>query len=176
MIELASPDECNSPEGRERFAQIELVGRDVLDRMRTLLGLLRAVDRGTRAPRPTLAQLDALLDEARAGGRIVDLEVEGDRRPLSAGIELAAYRTLQHALVAVAGTQDAPATIHLRYLPDRLELEVDGRQLSNGAATAALMAARERVLALGGSFSADSPAPQRRILRALLPAGPLHAY
>jgi hypothetical protein len=37
------------------------------------------------------------------------------------------------------------------------------------------MAARERVLVLGGSFSADTPSPGRRVVRAWLPAVPLHA-
>jgi glucose-6-phosphate-specific signal transduction histidine kinase len=175
MIAAASPGDHDAATGRARFARIELLGRDALDRMRTLLGLLRTVDRGTRAPRPTLEQLDALLAEARAGGRVVDLEIDGNQRPLAAGIELTAYRTLQHALLAVAGTQDRPATVCLRYFPDRLELEVDGAPLGNGGAAAALMAARERVLALGGSFSADSPTPERRVLRALLPATPVHA-
>jgi len=170
MIELASREEYNVTDGRARFARIELLGRDALDRMRMLLGLLRTVDRGARAPRPTLEQLDTLLADARAGGRVVNLEIEGDQRPLTAGIELAAYRTLQHALVAMAGTRDEPATVHLHYLPQQLELEVHGPRLSGGGATAALMAARERVLALGGSFSSD-----QRVLRALLPAIPVHA-
>jgi signal transduction histidine kinase len=168
MIELASSEELGDP--RARFARIELLGRESLDRMRALLGLLRTVDRGARAPRPTLEQLDALLADARAGGRVVNLEIEGSRRPLTAGIELAAYRTLQHALVAVTGTPDEPATVHLHYLPDELELEVHGPQLSGGGAAAALMAARERVLALGGTFTVD-----KRVLRALLPALPAHA-
>jgi signal transduction histidine kinase len=175
MIELAMPEDGDAAGARARFARIEVLGRDSLDRMRTLLGLLRTVDRGDRAPRPTLEQLDALLADARAGGRVVDLEVEGDQRPLTAGIELTAYRTLQHALVAVAGTSDRPATVHVRYLADSLELEVAGPGLSTGTAGAALMAARERVLALGGSFTADSPTPDRRVLRALLPAVPMHA-
>ena len=175
MVELAGSDGVEAVQARARFARIEVLGRDSLDRMRTLLGLLRTVDRGARAPRPTLEQLDALLADARAGGRVVDLEVEGDRRPLTAGIELTAYRTLQHALVTIAGTSDRPATVHLRYLADRLELEVEGQSLSSGGASAALVAARERVLALGGSFSDDSPTPDRRVLRAQLPAVPMHA-
>ena len=138
--------------------------------MRALLGLLRSADRGARAPRPTLEQLDALLADARAGGRVVDLEVEGEHRPLTAGVELAAYRIVQHGLVAVSSAADEPVTVALRYLPDRLELEVRGLLPDGSAAGAALMAARERVTALGGSFSADTPAPGRRILRARLPA------
>jgi hypothetical protein len=170
MIELATPGEHDHDEARARFGRIEVLGRDSLDRMRTLLGLLRTIDRGTRAPRPTLEQLDTLLAEARAGGRVVSLEIDGDRRPLTAGIELAAYRTLQHALIAFAGTREEPATIHVRYLPDQLELEVHGSRLSSGGATAALMAARERVLGLGGSFTTDLAT-----MRAFLPMIPAHA-
>ena len=143
--------------------------------MRTLLGLLRSTDRGAREPRPTLEQLDALLVAAQRGGRSVDLEFEGDRRPLGAGVELAAYRTLQHALAVVGGGGDRPARIRVRYLPDRLELEVRGLRAGSGAASAALMAARERVLSLGGTFSADTAPDGLQVLRARLPAVPAHA-
>jgi signal transduction histidine kinase len=175
MIDLASAGGLDPGAGRARFARIELLGRESLDEMRTLLGLLRSVDRGARAPRPTLEQLDALLADARAGGRVVDLEIEGEHRPLAAGLELAAYRTVQHALVAVASGRDEPAKVHLRYLRDRLELEIDGREVDGTAAGAALMAARERVTSFGGSFSADAPAPGRRVLRARLPTVPAGA-
>jgi hypothetical protein len=56
----------------------------------------------------------------------------------------------------------------------RLELEVRGLQRSGSAASAALLAARERVIALGGSFSTDMPSPGRRLLRAWLPAAPFY--
>ena len=175
MIDLASAGGLDPGAARARFSRIEVLGRESLDQMRGLLGLLRSTDRGARAPRPTLEQLDGLLADARAGGRVVDLEIEGEHRPLAAGVELAAYRTVQHALVAVGGARDEPATVQLRYLPDHLELEVRGLQPGGSAAGAALMAARERVTALGGSFSADTPAPGRRVLRARLPAVPAHA-
>ncbi len=175
MVELASTDEIDAAAARSRFSRIELLGRESLDRMRTLLGLLRSTDRGAREPRPTLEQLDALLAAAQDGGRSVDLEFEGDRRPLGAGVELAAYRTLQHALAVVGGGGDRPARIRVRYLPDRLELEVRGSRAGGGAASAALMAARERVLALGGTFSADTASDGLHVLRARLPAVPAHA-
>jgi signal transduction histidine kinase len=143
--------------------------------MRTLLGLLRSTDRGTREPRPTLERLDALLAAARETGSTLDLEFEGDRRPLGAGVELAAYRTLQHALAIVGGAADSPARVLVRYLPDGLELEVRGSRTTGGAASAALMAARERVHALGGSFSTDTPAAGQHVLRARLPVAPSHA-
>jgi signal transduction histidine kinase len=175
MIALASADGVDPVSGRARFSRIESLGRETLDQMRALLGLLRTVDRGARAPRPRLEQLDALLAEARAGGRVVDLEIEGEHRPLAAGVELAAYRVIQHALVAVGGVRDEPATVQVRYLPDKLELEVRGLRPDGSAPGAALLAARERVTALGGSFSAEAPSPGRRVLRARLPAVPAGA-
>jgi signal transduction histidine kinase len=178
IIDLADAGERTlaiDPESaREAFARIEAMGRDSLNEMRGLLGVLRSDQRGARSPRPTLAQIETLLDEARAGGRLVDLEVEGERRPLPGGIELAAYRAVQHALVAVAGADSEPATVQIRYLPTALELEVRGFPTEGGGAKAALVAARERVTAHGGSFSAQTASPGRRVLRAQLPVVAAH--
>src|SRR5262249_37053404 len=137
MLALASAhdlDPADADRGRPRFARIETLGRESLDEMRGLLRLLRSADPGARAPRPALGQLDALLAAARAGGRVVDLEVEGDHRPLGAAVELAAYRTVQYALAAIGG--DGRATVALRYLPGALELEVQGGHPSGSAAGA----------------------------------------
>jgi signal transduction histidine kinase len=172
MIELADHVERSSAgdgDGvRRAFAMIERLGRESLNDMRGLLGVLRSDERGSRSPRPTLAEIDALLEEARAGGRLVDLELQGDRRPLPPGIELATYRALQHGLVAVGGDPGDPAIVALRYHPDALELEIRGAPGAGAWAEAALAAARERIIAQGGSFSSDSPAG-RRVLRAMLP-------
>ncbi len=166
IVRLASSGEKDPAHAPAIFSRIETVGRAALNEMRGLLGVLRSDERGDRAPRPTLAQLETLLDDARAGGRAVDLVVEGDPRPLAGGVELAAYRALQHALVAVR----APATVRLCYHDDALELEVAGRTAEPGEADVAVMAARERVGAQGGSLSVESPPPGRWILRARLPA------
>jgi len=169
MIDLASLGDADPAAGRARFARIELLGRDSLDEMRALLGLLRSVDPGARAPRPTLEQLDAVLAEARAGRRMVDLEIEGQRPPLAASIELAAYRTVQHLLVAVGGDRAQAAKVHLHYLPDRLELEIRGALRDGSAAAAAMAAARERVTSFGGRFSAEAPTPDSCVVHAQLP-------
>ncbi|MEJ7797041.1 MAG: hypothetical protein WKF42_00985 [Solirubrobacteraceae bacterium] len=167
MIELA--DSAGAAPPRELFARIEGLGRESLNEMRGLLGVLRSDERGARAPRPTLEQINELLDDARAGGSLVTLEVEGERRQLAPGVELAAYRTVQHALAAVRGTDDRPVTVALRYVAGAFELEVRGASPAGSGAAAALMAARERVTAHGGSFRTDSPAPGQRILCARLP-------
>lgn len=154
---------------RDAFGSIESLGRESLNEMRGLLGVLRSDERGPRSPRPTLAELDALLAGARAGGRLVDLEVEGEPVALAGSAEVAAYRTLQHALVAVHGHEGEPARVVLRYLPQALEVEVHGAAVDGSAAAAALAAARERVTAHGGSFRART-AGRRRLLQVWLPA------
>jgi signal transduction histidine kinase len=147
MVALAAaPDDP-----RDAFARIERLGRESLNEMRGLLGVLRGDD--PRAPQPTLAELDALLDAARSGGRAVALAVEGDRRALPGGVEVTAYRIVEHALDG-----DGPVGVRLRYRADALELEV------RGAAGGALAAARERVSAQGGSLEAS-----HSVLRARLP-------
>jgi len=168
LVELAGATE-RLDDAEETFGQIERIARESLNELRGLLGVLRSDERGRRAPNPTLAELDTLLAEARAGGRLVDFDVEGERRPLPRGIELAAYRAVQHALVAVRGDEREPATVQLRYLPTALDLEVRGFPIEGGAAAAALAAARERVTAYGGSFDSLSELPARRVLRARLP-------
>ncbi len=178
MIELAQRGElsltADADRARAAFARIERMGRESLNEMRGLLGVLRSDERGSRAPRPTLAEIDSLLDEARAGGRVVDLELEGDRRPLPPGVELATYRALQHGLVAVGSAPGDPATVALRYRRNALELEISGTPGTHAWADAAVAAARERIVAQGGSFTTDSPAG-RRVLRATLPVAVAYA-
>ena len=173
LIELAAgaeqSDGIDPDRLRDTFARIEQIGRESLNELRGLLGVLRSDERGDRAPRPTLTELDTLLAEARAGGRLIDFEVEGNRRLLPGSVELALYRAVQHALVAIRGDEHEPATVQLRYLPAAVDLEVRGFPIEGSGAVAALAAARERVTALGGTFSSHSDVPARRVLRAHVP-------
>jgi signal transduction histidine kinase len=165
LVELADRARADPRRSHEAFARIEREGRESLNEMRELLGVLRSDGRDT-APQPTLAQLEALLDHARAGGAVVDLEVEGQRRALPGGVELAAYRALQHALDAL-GT--APVRVCLRYDPDALELEISGGIPDGSASQAALAAARERIDAHGGTFATAPATTGGQVLRARLP-------
>jgi signal transduction histidine kinase len=166
LVELSTVTE-GPGDATAAFGDIERIAREALNELRGLLGVLRSDERGRRAPNPTLAQLDTLIAEARAGGRLVRFDVEGERRPLPPGVELAAYRAVQHALVAVRGEVGRPATVQLRFLPAALDLEVSGVGIEGGGAAAAVAAARERVVAYGGSFSSDQG--PLRVLRAHLP-------
>jgi signal transduction histidine kinase len=168
VVEMAREGEAAPEPSADDFERIEREGRESLNRMRELLGVLRSDEAGT-SPRPTLAQLEALLDRARAGGRPVELRVEGQRRPLPTGVELAAYRVVQHALEAFGVGSGEAATVRLRYGDSDLELEVSGTSADSQLDESALEAARERVNAHGGSFSAMPQAGGLTLVRAELP-------
>ncbi len=160
---------------REAFAGIEASGRESLNEMRGLLGVLRSDEAGTLAPRPTLAQLESLLAQARAGGRVVRFDLEGEPRPLPEEIEVSGYRILQHLLTtSLAAGSRGLVVVQLRYAPDGLLLEVTGDATGDGH-DEALAAARERTSVHGGTFTIAFPTPGRRRLRAHLPAAVAHA-
>jgi signal transduction histidine kinase len=115
------------PRSIEALAAIEQLSREALAELSHLLGALRREpdDDPARRPAPTLGALDALLATTRAAGVPVDLEVDGQVRPLSPGVELAAYRIIQEALTNVAKHAPAARTrVALHYRADRLGLEV----------------------------------------------------
>lgn len=120
--------------------EIEVESRRTLEQMRTVVGVLRAEAGGDapRAPQPTLTHLDALL--LRARGSEARLTVEGSPRALPAGVELSAYRIVEHLLDAL---EDAPADVAIRFGDDALELIVSGPSRRPNAA--AIQRAQERV-------------------------------
>ena len=82
-----------SPErARQALAAISSTGRQALDEMRHMLGVLRSADeRSGVAPIPGVGQLDELLDQTRASGLAVSFTVQGVPGPLPSGVALAAY-------------------------------------------------------------------------------------
>jgi signal transduction histidine kinase len=109
----------------EALQQVEEMGRQTLTEMRHLVGILRVDEGADRQPLPRLERLPALVDETRAAGLTVELEVEGPVVGLPAGLELAAYRLIQEALTNVR--KHAPtsrAEVRLGYEPDRLRIQV----------------------------------------------------
>jgi signal transduction histidine kinase len=168
VVEMARDGETAATASSQDFERIEREGRESLNQMRELLGVLRSDERDT-SPRPTLAQLETLLERARAGGRPIGLVIEGQRRPLPTGVELAAYRVVQHSLESLGAGEGEQATVRLRYREDDLELEVTGATPDDPLDESALDAARERVSAHGGAFSARSQAGGMTLVRAELP-------
>jgi signal transduction histidine kinase len=151
----------------EAAVRIEQTGRAALAEMRRLLGLLGPHD-GDPAlgPQPGLDDVDALIGRARDAGLPVEVAVEGERRPLPAGAEAAAYRVVQEALTnALKHAGASPTEVLLRWGPDALEILVADRGVTRGAPEAALpsgghglVGMRERVKVYGGDLAAG-PAP-----------------
>jgi signal transduction histidine kinase len=121
----ASPDQATAALG-----QIETTGRQALTEMRRLLGLLRdgeGDDQGDAAlaPQPGLARLDSLAASAREAGLPVEVTVEGDPRPLPAGVDLSAYRIVQEALTnSLKHAGPARARVRVCYGREVLEVQV----------------------------------------------------
>jgi hypothetical protein len=130
--------------------EIESESRRTLDQMRTVVGVLRDDASGLPpAPQPTLMHLEALLLQAR--GSESRLMVEGSPRVLPAGVELSAYRIVEHLLDAL---EDAPVEVRVRFGEDALELAVSGSARRPDAA--AIKRARERVQLHRGTLSATA--------------------
>jgi signal transduction histidine kinase len=145
------------------LAQIEQASRATLDEMRELVGVLRDDDAPT-SPAPTLTSLRALV--LRDKGDAVRLTVEGSPRVLPAGVELSAYRIVEHLLSAL---DDAPGVeVGVRFGEDALEIRVAGPAGRRGDVGAALGRARERAQLHRGSLDAHTRGGRAEAI-ALLP-------
>jgi len=144
---------------RATLASIEQAGRQALTEARRLLGMLRRKgDHEELEPQPSVDQIDLLIEQVERAGLSVTLEVEGERVPLPAGVDLCAYRIVQEGLTnALKHAGPARAEVHLRYAPRALEVEVrdDGRgatQVNGDGAGHGLIGMRERVALYGGAL------------------------
>jgi signal transduction histidine kinase len=166
-------------QARSALTAIKQASKDALGELRSVLGVLRQPDDvAPLDPAPTLARLDALVEQARAAGLDVHVAVEGEARPLPSPVDLAAFRIVQEALTNVTKhAGPAAATVRVRYGEDRLVVTVDddgpraaagpgsaavGPAAAPGSATgwatagtgSGLTGMRERAAALGGELVA----------------------
>ncbi len=131
---------------------IEAESRQTLQEMRELVGVLRNGDEsaGPLAPQPTLTALEAMIVQAK--GADAHLVVEGSPRALPAGIELSAYRIVEHLLGAL---DDAAAVdVRVRFGDSALEVGVAGPATRRRDIGAAIDRARERAQLHQGTLEA----------------------
>ena len=154
---------------RDAFGAIETAGREALDELRRLLGVLRREDAElTLAPQPSLRHVGSLVRRTSAAGLPTALRVDGEPRELPAGLDVTAYRVIGDALTAAVDVGGAGrADVRLRYRADALELEV--RDDGPAAAARALIGIRERVLLHGGQLTAGPRRAGGYSVRATLP-------
>ncbi|MEU8343784.1 sensor histidine kinase [Spirillospora sp. NPDC048832] len=153
----------NPEQARTALAAIKDASKEALTEMRGVIGALRSEgETAPRAPAAGLDRLDDLLDRARSAGLAVDAEITGDRRPLHANTDLAAFRIVQEALTNVtrhAGPGPVTARVLIAYREHGIEVRVedDGRGaplLDDRPGGSGLRGMRERAAALGGTFDA----------------------
>ncbi|MCA1677848.1 MAG: hypothetical protein LC777_02310 [Actinobacteria bacterium] len=119
----AGIDASRPAEAAAALVEIENQGRETLEQMRSLVGVLRDDDADApRDPQPALTQLEALLLQTK--GTPAQLTVEGSPRVLPPSVELSAYRIVEHLLGALTDSPDVE--VHVHFGSDILELTVCG--------------------------------------------------
>jgi signal transduction histidine kinase len=182
----------SSPERSERatdvMRRVSATGRTALADTRRLLGVLRetpverSADNGSqspggeaadaRQPVPSLAQLDALIEQVRSAGLDTTLEVHGEAPDVPVGVQLTVYRLVQEALTNTLkhGGAGARAAVRLRFQPGELLVDIDddgagtsststSTSTSTNTAGSGLVGMRERARAYGGDVQAGPREP-----------------
>jgi signal transduction histidine kinase len=158
----------------EALESIEQGARDTLSELNKLLGVLRkGPGAADRAPQPTLDEVDALLRPARDAGLEATLKFTGDKRPLSAALDLSAYRIIQEAITNVLKHANASRVeVVIDYEPEALLLTIsdNGSGPGDGSSTGhGLIGMRERVELFGGEMGTGSSSLGGFTVRAKLP-------
>jgi signal transduction histidine kinase len=159
--ERATLPEAATESTRETLEAVAETARDALDDVRRLLRVMRTVE-DRRTPAPGLSDVPRLLHAMEAAGLAVSVNVQGQVRPLPAGIDLSAYRVVQEALTnCLKHAGGAPAEVVLRYCGDAVDIEVRdaGSSVADpGRPGYGLLGMRERVAVFDGTVDAGPEA------------------
>ncbi|MGY1604798.1 sensor histidine kinase [Geodermatophilus sp. SYSU D00815] len=153
--------------------RIRTTAARTLTEMRRVVGLLRdpAEDEDLR-PQPGLADLPALVEDARAAGAEVDLRLDLPPAPPPPSLQLTVFRIVQEALTnARRHAPGAPVRVRVGAGADALSVEVANRRGRPGGGPGGghgLVGMRERARMHGGSLEAG-PAADGFVVRARLP-------
>jgi signal transduction histidine kinase len=152
-------------------------GRQALNEMRSLLGVLRDDEAASRVPQPGLDDVDRVVDEVRRAGTPVEVVERGERRPLPATADLAAFRVVQESLTNVVkhASSGSSASVALEWgsrgLRIRVRDEGGPAHRSDGQPTGSrqddpteprgrgLVGMRERLALVGGELTRAGPDP-----------------
>jgi signal transduction histidine kinase len=142
----------------------EEVGRRSMQELRRTVALLRSDDEtGVEPPLPSVAEIPALVDQARAGGLAVELQTRGDLSSIPPGVGVAVYRITQEALAnAARHAPRAQTSLGLELTNGRVAIvaETTGPIVTSSSSSErerpryGLIGMQERATALGGEFAA----------------------
>lgn len=159
---------------RDVLATVAATGREALEDMRRMVGVLRGTGNEGESAGPVgpehdrrrvgLDQLDVLAERARSAGLSVTIAGDGCPVPLPRTVDVTIYRVVQEALTNVlrhAGP-GATATVTVNRTPDAVTLSIvdDGGGLGDMDAHTTvsgghgLVGMRERIAVHGGAFHA----------------------
>lgn len=150
----------------EAMQAVEQAGRQALDELRHLLGVLRPdADIEALAPQPCLTDVPRLVDQFRAAGLDVSLTMDGAQIELPARVDLSAYRIVQEALTNVLKHAGPGARTEVRLSTDRRSVAIEVLDDGHGVPVLTgsghgIIGMRERALLLGGHLEAG-PRPGR---------------
>ncbi len=173
--EVAAED---STKVRQLADQMQAAGRQALEELRQLVGLLRTdgvTEEVPLAPQPTLADLPGLIEASHRAGMDVSLQPRGQVRVVSEVIERTAYRVVQEALTnAGRHAPGGQVRVTLDYRPDALAVSVvsqPGTRTANPVPGTGhgLVGLRERAKAAGGHLRADRQLDGSFDVEAVLP-------
>jgi signal transduction histidine kinase len=172
---------------------VEEAGRQALDELRHLLGVLRPeTDPDGLGPQPGLADLPRLVEQIRGAGLDVSLATDGVSGGLPARVDLFAYRIVQEALTNVLKHAGPGAHAEVRLGTDRSGIVIEvvddghstkglesasGRQLEDSdrqdrrSAGHGIVGMRERARLLGGTLEAGPRPGGGFLVVARLPSG-----
>ena len=158
----------------------EEVGRRSMRELRRTVALLRSDDEtGVEPPLPSVAEIPALVDQARAGGLAVELQTRGDLSSIPPGVGVAVYRITQEALAnAARHAPRAQTSLGLELTNGRVAIvaETTGPIVTSSSSSErerpryGLIGMQERATALGGEFAAG-PTPSGWRMSCQLPVG-----
>ena len=172
----------------EALRAFERSWREALVELRRIVGVLRrGTDDLSSSSAPGVSELDALAARARAAGLPVEVNVEGRRRSLSAGLDLVAYRVVQEALTnAIKYAGRARASVTVTFGTDDLELlivdtgQAPAREQVDDGSGHGLVGMRERVAIYSGELHAGRRHAGGFEVRARIPldgiASPTHVH
>ncbi|WP_329567003.1 sensor histidine kinase [Kitasatospora sp. NBC_01266] len=152
-------------------------GRQALDELREILGVLRMNEEAAAESVYGLGDLERLVDQSKAAGMRVTLTVSGARQRYRGDAEQTAYRVVQEGLTnAHKHAGGAQVSVLLAYVPNGVRVAVvnenpsGGEQVRLPSGGNGLVGMEERVRALGGSFRAGPERDGGFRVEALLPS------
>lgn len=166
------------PRAVAALRHVEASGRQALEELRHLVGLLGSDRDAELAPQPGLAQLEKLAATVGSAGLPVHLRITGSRRELPPGLDLTAYRIIQEALTnTLKHAPGASAEVHVDFRNGELDVEVLDTGGQTGPIDAppgghGLTGMRERVAVYHGHLEAGPRAEGGYMVRVRLPLEP----